>query len=114
MIKARGLRHINLNVRDIGRSLKFYQEAFGLEVKFWEGGKMVFLHSPGVDETITLCQAEAGDPVGSGGVSHFGFSIAKNNLDEMVRQVVSAGGKVQSRQMFFERRSHPAGGISTG
>jgi len=75
---------------------------------------MVFLHSPGVDETITLCQAEASDPVGSGGVSHFGFSIAKNNLDEMVRQVVSAGGKVQSRQMFFERRSHPAGGISTG
>ena len=77
MIKARGLRHINLNVRDVGRSLKFYQEAFGLEVKFWEGKKLVFLHSPGVDETITLCQAKADDPVGGGGVSHFGFSIAK-------------------------------------
>jgi len=24
---------------------------------------------------------------------HFGFSIPENNLDEMVRQVVAAGGK---------------------
>ena len=97
MVKARGLNHINLNVRDIGRSLKFYQDAFGLEVKFWEGKKMVFLRSPGAKDTITLCRAKAGDPVGSGGVSHFGFSIAKNNLDKMVRQVERAGGKLQSR-----------------
>ena len=53
MIKARGLKHINLNVRDIGRSLKFYQEAFGLEVKFWEGKTLVFLSSPGANDTIT-------------------------------------------------------------
>jgi catechol 2,3-dioxygenase-like lactoylglutathione lyase family enzyme len=97
MIKARGLKHINLNVRDIGRSLKFYQDAFGLEVKFWEGKKLVFLHSPGVDETITLCQVKAGEPVGGGGVSHFGFSIGKNNLDEVIRQVATAGGELQSR-----------------
>ena len=97
MIKARGLRHINLNVRDIGRSLKFYQEAFGLEVKFWEGRTLVFLHSHGVDETITLCQAKADEPIAGGGVSHFGFSIGKNNLDEIVRQVEHAGGKLQSR-----------------
>ncbi len=97
MIKAHGLNHINLNVRDIDRSLKFYQDAFGLEVGSWEGKKMVFLHSPGARDTITLCQAKAGDPVGSGGVSHFGFSIPKDNLDEMVRQVISAGGKLQSR-----------------
>jgi catechol 2,3-dioxygenase-like lactoylglutathione lyase family enzyme len=97
MIKSRGLKHINLNVRDVGRSLKFYQNAFGLEVKFWEGKSMVFLQSPGANDTITLCQVKENDPVGSGGVSHFGFSIAGNNLDEMVRQVVSAGGKLQSR-----------------
>jgi predicted enzyme related to lactoylglutathione lyase len=97
MIKARGLRHINLNVKDVGRSLKFYQEAFGLEVDFWEGKRMVFIHSPGVNETITLCQAKEGEPVGGGGVSHFGFSIPKNSLDEMVRQIENAGGKVQSR-----------------
>ena len=96
MIKAR-LNHINLNVRDIDRSLKFYQDAFGLEVDFWEGKEMVFLHSSGAKDTITLCQAKAEDPVAGGGVSHFGFSTAKNSLDEMVRQIVSAGGKLQRR-----------------
>jgi len=97
MIKARGLHHINLNVRDIGRSLKFYQEAFGLEVDFWEGKKMVFLHSPGAHDTITLCQAKEGQPVAGGGVSHFGFSLTKKDHDEMIKQVVNAGGKLQSR-----------------
>ena len=97
MVKARGLHHINLNVRDINRSLKFYQEAFGLEVDFWEGKTMVFLHSPGAKDTITLCQAKPNDPVAGGGVSHFGFSIGKGNLDAMVKQVENAGGKLRSR-----------------
>jgi catechol 2,3-dioxygenase-like lactoylglutathione lyase family enzyme len=97
MIKARGLNHINLNVRDIGRSVKFYRDAFGLEVDFWEGKTMVFLHSPGAKDTITLCQAKTGEPVGNGGVSHFGFSLAKDGLDEAVGQVESAGGKLLSR-----------------
>ena len=103
MIKARGLHHINLNVSDINRSLKFYQEAFGLEVDFWEGKTMVFLHSPGASDTITLCQAKANDPVAGGGVSHFGFSIGKNNLDEMVKQIEAAGGKLKSRGQHAPR-----------
>ena len=97
MIKAHGLNHINLNVSDIGRSLKFYQDAFGLEVDFWEGKTMVFLHSPGAKDTITLCQAKAGEPVGNGGVSHFGFSFGKDSLDEAVGQIENAGGKLLNR-----------------
>jgi catechol 2,3-dioxygenase-like lactoylglutathione lyase family enzyme len=97
MVKSHGLHHINLNVGDIGRSLKFYQQAFGLEVAFWEGKKLVFLHSPGVRDTITLCQAKAGEPVGGGGVSHFGFALDKGGLEEAVAQVERAGGKLLSR-----------------
>ncbi|MHB8380794.1 MAG: VOC family protein [Candidatus Binataceae bacterium] len=99
MIKSRGLHHINLNVTDIERSLKFYQHAFGLEVDFWEDNRrMVFLHSPGASDTITLCQAHKGDPVAGGGVSHFGFSLAeKDKLDEMIRQIEQAGGQLLSR-----------------
>ncbi|MGH7949535.1 MAG: VOC family protein, partial [Candidatus Binataceae bacterium] len=72
-IKTRGLNHININVSDVKRSLRFYQQAFGLEVMFWEGDKMVFLRTPGANDTITLCQAESRAPVAGGGVSHFGF-----------------------------------------
>ena len=97
MVKARGMHHINLNVSDIERSLRFYQEALGLEVKFWEGKKMVFLHSPGASDTIALCHANPDEPIGNGGVSHFGFKIDKGGLDEAVKQAEQAGGKLISR-----------------
>ncbi len=97
MIKSRGLHHLNLNVSDIHRSLEFYQQALGLEVQAWEGEKMVFLRSPGGDDTITLCQAGRNDAVGGGGVSHFGFSIGKGHLDDAVKQFESAGAKLLGR-----------------
>jgi catechol 2,3-dioxygenase-like lactoylglutathione lyase family enzyme len=99
MIKSSGLHHINLNVHDLKRALKFYRDAFGLEVMFWEDGeRMVFLRSHGGSDTITLCQAEPGEPVGTGGVSHFGFSIVgEGSLDDAIKQAESAGGKLLSR-----------------
>lgn len=98
MIKSRGLNHINLNVSDIRRSLRFYQEAFGPEIKFWEGQRMVFLGSPGVHDIITLCEVDKSEPIGSGGVSHLGFALTdKGRLDDGVEQVERAGGKLLSR-----------------
>jgi len=98
MIKTEGLTHINLNVRDIKKSLKFYQEAFGLQVMFWDGQGMVFLNTPGCRDTITLCQAGEQQPVGGGGVSHFGFRLAnKSDLDSAVKEIEQAGGKLLSR-----------------
>jgi catechol 2,3-dioxygenase-like lactoylglutathione lyase family enzyme len=98
MIKSRGLNHINLNVSDVRRSLRFYQEAFGLEVRFWEGQRMVFLGSPGGGDLITLCEVDENQPIGSGGVSHFGFGlVGMTAVDEIVRQVERAGGKLLRR-----------------
>jgi catechol 2,3-dioxygenase-like lactoylglutathione lyase family enzyme len=37
MIRTRGLTHIHLMVRDLDRSLTFYQRVFGLEERFREG-----------------------------------------------------------------------------
>jgi lactoylglutathione lyase len=98
MVKTQGLTHININVSDIKRSLKFYQEMFGLKVIFWEGDKMVFLNTPGSRDTITLCQAGDSEPVGGGGVSHFGFRLEnKSDLDLAAKEVERAGGRVLKR-----------------
>jgi lactoylglutathione lyase len=97
VITSRGLNHLNLNVRDIQRSLAFYQKAFGLEVRFWEGRRMVFLGSPGGNDLITLCEVAKTEPIGSGGVSHFGFALGGGDLDAKVRQVEEAGGRLLSR-----------------
>lgn len=94
MVKARRLYHINLNVTDIERSVRFYRQAFGLVENFREGPRMVFLSPPGGDDVITLHQT---NPVGPQGVAHFGFEIEDGNLDDAVAAVVKAGGKFLSQ-----------------
>lgn len=91
MVKAHRLNHINLNVSDIERSVRFYQHALGLVEDFRAGPHMVFLHPSAGDDVITLHQT---DPVGPQGVAHFGFQIEGGSLDDAVAAVVKAGGKL--------------------
>jgi catechol 2,3-dioxygenase-like lactoylglutathione lyase family enzyme len=97
MVRSLGLNHINLNVSDLGRSERFYCDAFGLEVRFREGKDMVFVGSPGAHDLITLCQAKPGEAIGNGGVSHFGFRTQPSEFDAMVEQVERAGGTLLRR-----------------
>ncbi len=103
MIKTSGLTHLNLAVRDIQKSLKFYQSAFGMEVQFWAGDKMVFLNTPDSGDILTLQQAAPEEPVGpGGGFTHFGFGLQdKDELDTAVREVVAAGGTLVDRGEHF-------------
>ena len=98
MIATQGLTHIHLAVRDLQRSLRFYQSVFGMQVRFWDGPSMVFLNTPGSADTITLRQAEAGEPVGGGGgVGHFGFRLAPAAaLDAATKEIVRLGDVIAS------------------
>ncbi len=99
MIKTQGLTHIHLAVGDLERSLKFYCDVFGMQVRFWDGPSMVFLNTPGSVDTITLRQAAAEEPVGQGGgVAHFGFRLEqKEELDSAIEEIVQAGGLLVQR-----------------
>ena len=100
MIKAKGLMHIHLLVKDLGRSLKFYKSVFGMEEKYRIGKDMVFLSTPGSSDLITLHEDPAKPELlgKSGGIEHFGFQLAENtNLDEAIHEVKRAGGKLLSR-----------------
>jgi len=97
MIQTQGLTHIHLLVRDLARSLRFYQGVFGMRELFRSGANMVFLQTPGSQDMITLnCDekeaAQAGD---SGGIAHFGFRLADHSqLDAAIAEVERAGGKL--------------------
>ena len=80
MIRTQGLTHIHLVVRDLERSLRFYQGVFGMEERFRDGPKMVFLNTPGSEDLITLNEdpAEARLAGVNGGVAHFGFRLAES------------------------------------
>lgn len=100
MIRTKGLYHLHLIVRDLERSLRFYQGVFGMEEQFRAGPKMVFLSSPGSDDLITLNEDpnEAKQAGVNGGVGHFGFRLADvSDLDSAIAEVEAAGGKLVSR-----------------
>ena len=42
-IKAEGFNHLHINVRDLARSIRFYEEAFGLKVGFSAGKDLIFM-----------------------------------------------------------------------
>ena len=90
MIRTEGLTHIHLVVRDLERSLRFYQGVFGMEERFREGPKMVFLNTPGSTDLITLYEnpAEAELAGVNGGVAHFGFRLA--NASELGRAIAES------------------------
>lgn len=100
MIHTEGLTHIHLVVRHMERSLRFYRRVFGMEELFREGDRMIFLRTPGGNDTITLNEDDADrERAGeSGGVRHFGFRLRdKADLEAAVTEVERAGGRVVRR-----------------
>ena len=105
MILTRGLSHLNLNVTDIERSVRFYRDVFGMELlSDYSGpmgkhpaGRQVALSTPGARDVIALSQVP-GEPIGPAGVNHFGFTLTTDdNLDEAISDVERAGGKLVGR-----------------
>ena len=102
-----GLKHVNLKVKDIERSTKFYTEGFGMQVTGTKyDGKVVALTTPGVGDALVLTEgvpegmdvdfsgdARAGD---SGGIDHIGFALRDAaQLDTAIERLVSLGAKLQ-------------------
>jgi catechol 2,3-dioxygenase-like lactoylglutathione lyase family enzyme len=95
-VETRGIRHVHLMVRDHGRSLKFYQDVFGMRVGFRDGD-IVFLHSPNHRDDLALHLAVTDDDharVGQhGGYEHFGITVEdRTQLDECIAVALASGG----------------------
>ena len=102
MVKTRGLTHIHLMVKDIQRSLNFYQSVFGLQELFRSGDDLIFLNTPGSNDRIALHQATDDQPAGpTGGILHFGFELeSKGDLDKAIEQVITHGGALKKKGEF--------------
>jgi catechol 2,3-dioxygenase-like lactoylglutathione lyase family enzyme len=99
MIETYGLTHLALAVRDLDRSLAFYQAVFGM-VEVYRGEDFVQAQTPGSRDVIVFKKdaARAGQ---SGGVIHFGFRLTDPALiDKAAIEVERAGGTIRSRGDF--------------
>jgi catechol 2,3-dioxygenase-like lactoylglutathione lyase family enzyme len=99
MVKTFGLSHIALAVRNVERSLGFYQQLFGVEVLFRDAAT-IQVTTPGSHDVIAFEQdpAQAGK---SAGIAHFGFRLTSpDDIDLAVAEAERAGGKILRRGEF--------------
>ncbi len=117
MIATQGLTHMHLVVRDLERSLHFYRTVFGMEERFRDGARMVFLNTPGSQDLITLNEdpEHRHDAGVNAGVAHFGFRLRNPiDLDKAIAEVEAAGGSLLERGehapgVFFAYVTDPDG-----
>ena len=94
MLKTFGLSHIQLTVKNLERSIRFYQQLLGMEELFRIGSNAVMLQTPGSKEVFTLnCNPEFNQSGEMGGIAHFGFRLKDTiEMTELLDAVVQAGG----------------------
>jgi catechol 2,3-dioxygenase-like lactoylglutathione lyase family enzyme len=60
----------------------------------------VIMSTPGTNDVFALSQVE-GEPVGPGGLSHFGFNLARDeDVDDAIAQIERLGGKLLNREEY--------------
>ena len=102
-----GLRHLNLNVSDINRSVAFYSGCFDLaEIsRTTEAGierhgcaqtlVQAVLFNSQTRDLVALSHWETG-PVGGGGLDHFGFILESDTeLESILGKVSGLGGTIE-------------------
>jgi catechol 2,3-dioxygenase-like lactoylglutathione lyase family enzyme len=99
MIRTYGLTHLALAVRDLERSLRFYQRVFGV-VEIYRDDGFLQVQTPGSRDVLVFerKRSKAGK---AGGVVHFGFRLVDPaDIDAAAREVERGGGKVLRRGEF--------------
>jgi catechol 2,3-dioxygenase-like lactoylglutathione lyase family enzyme len=87
-------------VRDLDRTLKFYQAVFDMTVMYHEA-HMIQLQTPGCNDIIVF-EKRSGSEVGeSGGIAHFGFRLRDpGDIDDFKKRILHAGGEIIDKGEF--------------
>jgi catechol-2,3-dioxygenase len=104
-----GLTHLAIAVKDINRTLKFYQHIFGMEIMYHEAG-MIQLTTPGTHDILVFEETDEKKHIGrSAGIAHFGFRLRtqkginaiKQKITEINAEVVDEGEFVPGSPYIF-------------
>ena len=86
-----GLRHVALNVRDVGKSVDFYSKVLGLKVEWAPDEDNVYLTS-GQDNLAIHKQPAGSEPGPVQTVHHIGFLVrTPANVDEWAERIRNLG-----------------------
>ena len=100
MIRTYGLTHIGLTVRDIDRTIGFYEAVFGACV-LYNNGAAAELTTPGCHDIMSLNSGRTSKVRAMGAVTHIGFRLVDPaDIDDAVDAIEAAGGTVTERGEF--------------
>ena len=99
--KTYGLTHLSIAVKDVDRTMKFYQTIFDMQTMYHENG-FIQLTTPGCND-ILVFEEKTGRLIGqTGGIAHFGFRLKNpTDIDEIVNKVIIAGGTIIDKGEFI-------------
>jgi len=92
-LDAVSIDHVNMKVKNLKDSLKFYNDLFGFEVKKEDNPNKSDVPSLIIgNNSIKLCLYEVPDMSPEGGIAHFGFHIS--NFNEVLNKCKLLGIQV--------------------
>ena len=95
-----GLTHLAIAVRDLDRTLRFYQQVFDMQVMYHEK-EMIQLTTPGCDDILVFEKSQDQSIGNSGSIAHFGFRLREaSKIEELFQRVVNAGGAILEKGEF--------------
>ncbi|HSB84206.1 MAG TPA: VOC family protein [Nitrosarchaeum sp.] len=89
ILKATSMDHVNMTVKNLEESVKFYKDLFGFEIKKEQPDDKSKIIG---NNNIKLCLYEDPDMKPEGAIAHFGFHV--ENFDEIMEICKSLDVKI--------------------
>jgi catechol 2,3-dioxygenase-like lactoylglutathione lyase family enzyme len=98
--KTYGLTHLAMGVKNVDRTLHFYQQVFDMEVMYHKP-KFLQLTTPGCNDILVFEEKQNPDIGETGSIAHFGFRLKDpDDIDDIAIRIVSAGGTIIDKGEF--------------
>ena len=92
-LKATSMDHVNMRVKNLDDSVKFYGNLFGFSVKKEDNPNRIDAPSKIIgNDSIKLCMYEDPNMSPEGGIAHFGFNI--QNFDDIIKKCEEQGVEI--------------------